>query len=116
MILWKNFLLLSEKRATLLALLAVSVMTAYLLFVARKQSTVTVETNTTTFPPHEPGVCMTLNEYYDEQDDLDKKEGKVTWRNKCGHDYRGVTYSVLYTPDVEITRTLMDHLKDYHGL
>ena len=105
MILWKNFLLMSKRRKTLLALLAVSVLTAYLLVVTRIKSNVTVVTKTTTFRPHSPGVCSAIP----------REEMIDFWTHRCSH-YLSFTGRVSYTPDVEITRRLMSHLKDYVGL
>ena len=125
MILWKNFLLMSKKRATLLALFAVSALTAYLLVVSRIQSDVTVVTRTTTFRPHSPGVCLknettiapgnprTINVSRDVP--MTSHEVMEIWTHRCSQ-YMSLTGRVLYTPDVEITRTLMGRLKDYVGL
>ena len=124
MILWKNFLLMSKKRATLLALLAVSVLTAYLLVVSRIQSDVKVVTKTTTFRPHSPSVCL-KNETTIAKSEVPTIDGTSNatitrdavmdiWTNRCSH-YLSLTGRVLYTPDVNITRRLMSRLKDYDG-
>ena len=115
-ILWKNFLLMSEKRLTLLALLAVSVLTACLLIVSRQQSGVTVVPKTAIFPPHSPYVCLKAGEMFMYGEPDAKHPAIAKWMERCHEYFSFASWRVLYTPDVEITRTIMGHLNYYDGL
>ena len=120
-IMWKNFLLMSEKRLTLLALLAMSVLTAGLLIVSRKQSVVTIVPKPVTFLPHSTGACEDAD-WLSMQDDaavnasIKRYPSKAIWLDRCSFYMSYTGWRVWYTPDEEIIRTLMDNLKYDAGL